>query len=206
MAQMGGHRITGASWVGPNAIAVEFAASADGLLRQLYAGRTLIGVTEHPDDREVIGQLIQSEWPQDLILVAVDTEDRTTDYGDTFGVGPWNAVRIRVSTSSYPADAARLEITSGTTAGGAVDDANVIGQIIFEGDTTYEFLSQPLGDSGTWNLEVTPYDDKGNAGTALATSVALISRPQDVVLQDDDTRLFDFSIAAQTLNLSVVLP
>lgn len=206
MAYMGGHRITGASWIGPNAIAVQFAASDDGLFRQLYAGRTLIGVTTHPDDREVVGQLFHSEWPQDLILVAVESANRTTEYGDTFGVGPWNAVRIRVSTSSYPADAARLEITAGTSAGGAVDDANVLGQIIFEGDGTYEFQTQPLGDSGTWNLEVTPYDDKGNAGTALATSVALISRAQDVVLQDDDTRLFDFSIAAQTLNLSVVLP
>lgn len=206
MAYLGGQQITGASWVGPNAIAVEFTASADGLLRQLYAGRRLIGVTLHPDDREVIGQLIQSEWPQDLSLVAVDTANRATDYGDTFGVGPWNAVRVRVSTSSYPADAARLEVTAGTTAGGAVDDTNILGQIIFEGDATYEFQTQPLGDTGTWNLEVTPYDDKGNAGTALATSVALTSRPQDVVLQTDDTRLFDFSIAAQTLNLSVVLP
>jgi hypothetical protein len=206
VALLGTHRLLDARWVGTNAIAVRFEANDDGLLRQLYAGRTMIGVTAHPSDREVVGQLVQSEYPQLLSLVAVESANKITDYGDTFGHGPWNRAKITVSVSSLPADAARLEITAGTEPGGAVDPENVLGNIILEGDGTYSFLTESLPGSGDWNFAVTPYDSRGNAGTPLEPTIELLSMPPDVVLQDDETRLFDASIESQTLNVSVVLP
>lgn len=206
MAFLGGHILTGARWISTNAIAVSFTAPSDGMYRQLYAGRTMIGITSHPTDREVTGQLVFSQWPQRLSLVAVDGTEKLTDFGATLGVWPHNKVRISVSASSYPADADRLEITAGRTPSGSVDSTNILGQIILEGDGTYEFITTPLSGSGTWNFEVTPYDDKGNAGTALEASADVVAYPPDVVLQADNARLFGYSIASQTLNLSVVLP
>lgn len=206
MAYTGGHRITDARWTSTNAIAVRFEANDDGLLRQLYAGRTLIGVTSHPSDREVVGQLVQSEWPQMLQLVAVDSANRNTNYGDALPERPYNRAGITVSVSSLPDDAARLEVTAGTEPGGAVDPENVLGNIILEGDGTYSYLTDPLPGSGEWAFEVTPYDSRGNAGTPLEATVDLKSFPPDVELQSDDTRLFAFSISAGVLNVSVVLP
>lgn len=209
MAFLGGHRLTSARWVSTNAIAVAFEAPADGLYRQLYAGKTMIGVTAHPDDREVVGQLSFTEWPQLLSLVAVDGTEKLTDFGGTFGQGPWNKATLAITVSGYPDDANRIEITAGTTPSGAVDPDNLIGTVILEGDGTYHCITQPLQGSGTFHLAATPYDDKpdgGNAGTPATGTVDVVAMPPDVVLQDDGSRMFDVTIAAQTLNISVILP
>lgn len=206
MPYLGGYRLIAARWTGTNAIAVRFESSNAGFHHQLYAGRTMIGVTSHPSDREIVGQLVQSEWPQLLQLVAVESANRTTNYGDTLPERPYNCAGITVSCDSLPADAARLQITAGTEPGGTVDDANVLGNIILEGDGTYSYLTSPMPGNGAWAFEVTPFDSHGNAGTPLSPSIDLKSFPPDVALQDDDARIFGVLIAAQTLNLSVELP
>jgi hypothetical protein len=183
MVYTGGHRITQISWLEAGSILVRFATSYQKYGWQLYAGQCWIGTARNPLSRRIVGQLTPSHYPQHLRLVACDPADINTDHGPTLPPRPYNVVRVVIDTTGYPSSAKRLDMTAGTTPGGAVDDDNLQRTILLDGAATSHTLrSKPLGPGGSWNLEITPYDDSppdGNAGTALALSQSLTVHPPD---------------------------
>lgn len=206
---LGGFKIKAVGWVGPQAIIVVFSSTyGNSYLYQLYAGRTLIGVTRGPADRSLVANLGPSVWPQHLTLLAVEPANRLTDYGSFLPKRPYNKVKFRFSTSSWPSDTKLIELAAGTTPGGAVDAANVLERIFYTSDGTFTIYSPPMPGSGTWNFEIAGRDNRppdGNRGTALATSASVIAHPPDVVLQDDNTR-FSVSIASGTATVTFENP
>ena len=202
---LGGFSWTGCEWISAHAIRVSFSTTwGTSYLYQLYAGRRLIGVSASPSARQVVGQLLPSRSPQVLTLLAVDPEDATTDFGSLLPPNAYNCVALRFTAAGMPSDMRFLEVTAGTSAGGAVSSTNVLALIPFDIDRAYEFTTDPLDGTGTWNFEIAGRDDKpngGNKGTALAISAAILSIPPDVELRSDGSR-FVLSVAAQTLTVS----
>lgn len=189
---LGGFRILSAGWLSPQAIAVRIETSySDSYCYQLYAGRTLIGVTKSPVGRVIVGQLEPSLWPQHLTVLAVNPANKLTDYGSYLPLRPYNRVRIRFSTASWPSDSRMIEVSAGTAVGGAVDTTNIVARIPFTSDGDFEVFTDPMPGSGQWNFEVAGRDNRpndGNRGTALALSAEVLAHPPDVVLQDDNSR------------------
>lgn len=207
MAFLGGFTIDSVYWVGTTAIRVGFSTTyGTAYLYQLYAGRTRIGVTADPDERFVIGQMQPSLYPQHLTLVAVDPTDRFTDYGDDLPRRPFNRVRLRFSTSSWPADAKCLEVVGATEPGGAVDQANVLTRILFDVDREYEYVTPALSGSGTWDFAVSGIDSRpggGNEGSALSLSADVLAHPPDVTPQSDGSRItFAVTAGAATIGFT----
>lgn len=198
MPYLGGFRITSVAWLSSHAIVVAFSSSYGSYIYQLYAGRSLIGVSRSPEARSVVGDLEPSDWPQHLTVLAVDPGNALTDYGPQLPLRPYNKVRFTFSTSAWPADAKAIELSAGTVVGGAVDPDNVVERIFFDTDGDFEIFSPPMPGSGQWNFEIAGRDNRpsdGNRGTALAVSAEVLAHPPDVVLQDDDTR-FSVAVAA----------
>lgn len=209
MICLGGTRLTGATWVGTHAIAVRFESSHVGLIHQLYAGRTLIGVASGTTDRRIVGQLVQSDWPQRLHVIAVSSDLRSVDHGHLLPVRPYNRASITIDSTAITPDARRVTVAAGLTPGGTVDPENIVASKVLEADGEYTLLTDVLPGTGDWNLAVTAYDrtlPDGNPGTPLNLTLSIASHPPDVVLDDDDRRLRDVAIADQTLSVSVVLP
>lgn len=190
---LGGFQISAVGWLSSQAIFVRFSSSYGGsYVYQLYAGRTLIGVTRSPLQRRVVGELQPSNWPQHLTLLAVDPGQSLNDYGASLPIRPYNKVRLRFTTASWPADAKLIELSAGTVVGGAVDPENIVRKIPFDTDGEFEIFSPPMAGTGTWNFEIAGRDNRpnaGNRGTALAVSAEVLAHPPDVVLQADDSRL-----------------
>lgn len=190
---MGGFKITRVAWLGSQSISVVFTSTyGSSYVYQLYAGRTLIGVTSSATDRTVVGDLEPSLWPQHLTLLAVSPANRLVDYGLSLPLRPYNRVRFSFSTSSWPSDSKCIELSAGTAVGGAVDVSNVVERIFFDTDRDFEILSPPMPGSGQWNFEIAGRDNRppsGNRGTALAVNANVLAHPPDVVPNDDNTRL-----------------
>lgn len=185
-------RIVDAGWISAVGLMVRFASTyGTEYFHQLYAGRTLIGVTNAPSDRVVLGELQASHYPQPLQLVAVTPDDRLTDFGPSLPPRPYNRVKLGWTTSGWT-DAERIEISAGTVAGGAVDLTNVLEKMHFDENRVYSYTTPPMPGSGTWNFQVAGRDDTeplGNRGTALAIPCGITAHPPDVALADDGTRL-----------------
>lgn len=190
---LGGFSITAVGWLSSHAIIVVFASSYGRSYNyQLYAGRTLIGTTTSPGERKIVGSLKPSVWPQPLTLMAVAPAQRTTDYGASLPLRPYNKAKFVFSTSSWPDDAEFIELTGGTEPGGAVDTDTILERIPFDTDGEFEIFSPPMPGSGTWNFELAGRDNRppeGNRGTALALQADLLAHPPDVQLNSDDSRL-----------------
>lgn len=183
-AYMGGLAIESLAWASTRALACRFRSNHTSRWHHLYGGRSLIGSCA-PGQRLVIGQLVPARYPEHLTLLAVDLQDRTTDFGDDLPLRPYNRVRLRFTADGFPTDTEFLDITAGTVPGGAVDDGNRIGRLLFAGDRQYEFLTPPLEGTGEWNFEITARDNRpssGNAGTAAAASQSVLAHPPDVPL------------------------
>lgn len=194
MPYLGGFQIESARWLDSHSVAVRFTSTYTDKLYQLYAGRQLIGVTANYGDRIVIGTTFQSLYPQILQVMAVDGDEVTTDNGNLLPERPYNRAKISATTSGW-SGAKYIDVTAGTTAGGAVVDTNRIHREFFDTNRTYEMIvpeTDTFHGSGTWNLEVIGRDDtepSGNLGTAKALTVAILSPPPDVQLQADGSRL-----------------
>lgn len=202
---LGGHSIVSAHWVGPRALAVRFTSSYGTLYHhQVYAGRTLAGVTSATAERKVIAQVVPSLYPQPLQLVAVAAGNRNTDYGATLPARPYNKARLRFASSAWT-DAKYIDVTRGSTAGGAVSSANLVRRILFDTNRIYVVVSDPLPGSGTWNFEAVGKDAVGNVGSELAMSVPILAYPPDVTLSSTGNRL-SASIASQTATISYTRP
>jgi len=191
---LGGFVIDSARWIDSHSVAVRFTSTYTDKLYQLYAGRQLIGVTGNYDDRIVIGTTFQSLYPQVLQLMAVNGDEATTDNGSLLPDRPYNRAKISVTTSGW-SGAKYIDVTAGTTAGGAVSDSNRIYREFFDTNRTYEMIvpeTDTFKGSGTWNLEVIGRDDRepsGNLGTAKTLTATVLSPPPDVQLQTDGSRL-----------------
>lgn len=194
MPYLGGHQIDSATWLDSHSIAVRFTSTYTDKLYQLYAGRNLIGATANYGERIVVGNMFPSDWPQVLQLLAVNTDEVTTDYSSSLPDRPYNRAKVSATTSGWTG-AKYIDVTAGTTAGGAVDDSNLIYRELFDTNRTYDMIVPAVGTfegSGTWNLEVIGRDNKepaGNIGTAKTLTVTVLSPPPDVPLQADGSRL-----------------
>lgn len=204
-ALLGGTRILAATWFAPTGLQVRF-SSTYGALRfhQLYAGRTMIGVTNAPTERTVRGTLKHSDWPQPLQLVAVLPDERLDDFGSTLPPRPYNRVQLGWTTSGWT-DAKKIEITAGTEPGGAVDPANVLTNLPFDTNRNFAYRTKPLPGTGEWNFEVAGIDVAGNRGTGLSISAEIIAHPPDVALNPDGSRL-TAAVAAGELTVSFTYP
>ena len=206
---LGGIQISGMEWLASHSLLVRFRSTyGTTYLYQVYAGRTLLGATHNPASRSIVVNLLPTEYPQAIYLLAVETDQRLTDYGPELPIRPFNRVRLTFTASAWPADAKFIDITAGTVPGGAVDDDNLLERLLYDADREYEVTTDPFGPTGTWNFEVVGRDDTepdGNAGTPLALSQAILTHPQDVQLDADGHR-FSLSVAAGTATASYTLP
>lgn len=189
---LGGHQILRAGWAGPSAVYVDFATThTTGFLWQLYANRSLIGVTEGFADRRIIGQLVPSAIGAPLTLVRVPAGNVYISYGADLPKRPWNRFAITWDAASYPADAHHFDITGSSEAGGDIDPENVLARIPFTGDGSYRFDVPALEAGGTWKFGVTPRDNAvplGNAGTTTEITVVANVPPPDVETDEDGNR------------------
>lgn len=206
---LGGFALTGAEWLGTHALRITWSTTyGSDYHYQLYAGRTLIGVTTSTTQRQLVAQLQPSDWSQVLQLVAVTTANRLTDYGSLLPLRPYNRVRLVFTAAGMPSDTKWIEITSGTAAGEAVDTDNVLALLPFAGNRVYSWRSDPLAGSGTWNFAVAARDERppgGNRGTALALSAAVLSSPPDVVPNSSGQRL-TVTVADQEATITFTEP
>lgn len=201
----GGHKLLSARWVGPRALMVRFTSTyGSTYYHQVYAGRTLAGVTNAASARQVVAQVEPSLYPQPLQLLAVSGGNEATDYGSMLPIRPYNKARLRFSTSGWT-DAKYIDITRGSTAGGAVSSSNLVRRILFDTNRTYVVVSGPLPGSGQWNFEAVGKDTTGNTGTELAMSVTTLTMPPDVT-QDSSGNRLSVSIAAQTATIGYTRP
>lgn len=204
-----GTEITGVYAIGASTIQVTFESVYEDLyLYQLYVGRTLVGVTDGPLDRQVIGAWWPSLYPEMIQILAIDPSDRNTDFGDDLPDRPYNRVKITYTTTGMPADTELIEIAAGTEPGGAVDETNLVASEFFPGSGTFTSITDPLGPGGEWNFEVAGRDGTapdGNRGTPLELAVTIKAIPPDLVADENGDR---FTVTADTgvLTLDYALP
>jgi hypothetical protein len=181
MPFLGGFQIVDAGWLGPNAVYVDLDTSYSDKLYQLYAGRTLIGLSS---TTRIVGQLVPSASPPPLVVVAVEPANQSVDYGPLLPFAPSDRYQLDWETSGSPADMDHFLITGSDAPGDAVDPDHVVARVAWIGDGSYSVDLPPLGQCGVWNFEVVPYDNAepdGNAGTGATVSVTAVVPPPDLV-------------------------
>jgi len=190
-ALLGGFAITSLAWLAGQSLLVRFTSTYTDRFHQLYAGRTLVGVSGSVAARNVTGVLAPSHYPEPLQLVAVTAADRLTDFGSTLPPRPYNRVKLGWTTAGWT-DAVSIELAAGDAPGGSVDLANILAREPFDENRDYEFLTDPLPGSGTWHFAIAGRDGTeplGNRGTELDISAVIDAHPPDVALHGDGTRL-----------------
>jgi hypothetical protein len=195
--------ITRMEWFGESSLRAEFVSSNAGMFHQAYLGRRLVGETPSADARAITIPAIASDVPEWLQIIAVDAVDLGVDHGTKLPPRPYNRVRLAWTTSGWT-DARLIEITAGRIPGGAVDDTNVLGRVMFDIDRAYDFDTEPLAGPGrrAWNFAVDGRDDKppdGNRGTAATISAEILSPPEDLALSGPDAARFSVDVVGQSL-------
>jgi hypothetical protein len=195
--------ITRMEWFGESSLRAEFVSSNAGMFHQAYLGRRLVGETPSADARAITIPAIASDVPEWLQIIAVDAVDLGVDHGTKLPPRPYNRVRLAWTTSGWT-DARLIEITAGRIPGGAVDDTNVLGRVMFDIDRAYDFDTEPLAGPGrrAWNFAVAGRDDKppdGNRGTAATISAEILSPPEDLALSGPDAARFSVDVVGQSL-------
>ncbi len=204
-ALLGGFLITAARWISTTGLRVDFSTTYTDRLYQLYAGRTLIGVTEFVTDTFLEVVLQPSQYPQWLQLVAVEVGDQATDYGESLPDRPYNKVRLGFTTSFGEA-VQFVRISASPTPGANVDVANVLENMLFDTDRAYTYLTPGLAGSGVWKFEAAGIDQAGNRGTPLAfTANGVLAIPPDIKLRGDGNRL-TAAVADGVATLSFTYP
>ena len=203
---LGGHTPIAAGWAGPRAVYVDFVSDyLTGWHWQLYAGRTLIGVTKSTTNRRVVGQLLADDAPASMLLIRVDAANRLTDYGASLPDVPWHRFALEWTASGYPVDASHWDLAASNAAGEDVDAENIIARIEYRGDMDYRFVLPPLPTAGAWKYRLTPRDNAlplGNAGTAANITIDAEIPPPDVALLSDGNR-FTMAVDGDTSELVV---
>jgi hypothetical protein len=201
---LGGQTIVAAGWLGPQSVYVDFDSDyTTGWQWQLYANRTLIGITRLTTDRRIVGQLVTSGVPAPLTLLRVPSADVMTDFGATIPSGAWNRYLLSWTASSSDADLDHWDITAGAAPGDEPDPANVIARVPYYGDRDYSFVLPGLSQPGTWKFAVTPRDNAkplGNAGTPVVVTIVAAVPPPDLAFSGDAR--FTAAVAAGVLTAS----
>lgn len=189
MPYRGGVRILTAELASDRAVLVTFESEYNETYHtQLYAGRSLAGVTTEPGDRQILAEVFPSESPQHLQLLAVPIGERTVNYGSDLPHRPYNRVRVRFTPADW-GDVASIEIAASTEPGGAVDAENIIWREPFDSAGQREIILDPLNGAGVWAFEVAGRDRAGNRGDPLSLSAAVLSYPPDLESDGDGRRL-----------------
>lgn len=191
MPFLGGLKLKSAVWRDSHSLRVRFGSTYTTMLYQLYAGRSLIGKTESFNSRAIDGTLQSSLWPEHIQLLAVETDQINTDYGDQLPDRPYNRAKLSVTVAGWD-DAKYIDVVSGLIPGGVVDPSNRIHRELFDENREYTFITPTFHGTGNWNLEVLGRDDKqleGNPGTSQSLNVDILSHPPDVQQRSDGTRL-----------------
>lgn len=192
---LGGQRITGIGMLGPQSVYVDFVADyTSGYLYQLYANRLLIGTTQNPTGRRVIGQLMANVSPAPLSFIRVDAADWNTDFGPFLNRQPWNRFLLEWSVTSQ-ANLDHFDLVMGDASGGAIDLTNVLAKVPAQTPpANYSFQLDPL-PAGTWNFGIVPRGTttpNGIEGTPMTVSIPVVLPPKDVTPQSNGKR-FTFS-------------
>jgi hypothetical protein len=206
----GGFDYVDSGLLGPNAVFVDLVTSYADRYYQLYAGRTLIGVTTDPTRTRIVGQLNpQGGGSVPLTVVAVAPEDIATDFSAEIPLWPSDRFSLSWSTSyGGGTDVDHFLISRSDSAGGADDTSNVIGRVNYTGDGPYTFDSPPLPACGAWTYGVTPYDNAqptGNPGATATVTVQATIPPLDLVPDSQGNR-FEAAVAAGVLSISLIYP
>lgn len=210
VAFLGRLRIKSSGWDGRNTVFVSFESHYDDRVVQLYAGRTLIGVTNDPTETRVVGQLVPSESPTPLTLLAVLLADQFTDFGPDLPRVPWNRYELGIDATDYVADDAvsKFELSQSPAAGEALDATNIIANVPYIGARQYLYRLPPLPTSGEWEFGTTPYDDAkpdGNPGTLTTTTINALIAPPDFTLDRNGNR-FGVEVVDGTAEFEFTLP
>lgn len=206
---LGGHRITNTSWEGPFALLVLFETTYTDMCHQVYVGRTLAGFTESVSDRRVMCSAVPSDWPEEIQLVAVESADKATDYGDQLPPRPYNAVKLRWTTTGWSPNTQFSEITMSSEVGEPVDLTNVIAKVLFDTDRAYDYLTDPLPGTGEWDFEIAGRDatlPDGNRGTAASAAITIDAHPPDVGFAGDGYNRFELAGVGGELVVSFTEP
>jgi hypothetical protein len=204
MPYTAGFKFKSVDWIGPNVIRVDVDRGAYGDYRwQLYAGRTLIGVS--PTSRSRIdGAINFGGAAAPLSVIAVDPIDALNDYGHLLHRKPWNAYRV-----TWPAvadaDCKNYQIVAGRDPGDDYDLTNVIANVPHvAGLASYSFELPPFPDRGDWSIAVIAKDNAladGNSGTPREVIVPALVYPPDFVLTESGSR-FETTLDAGVLTVS----
>lgn len=194
---LGGMTVVGVGWAGTQAVWMDFVSQyTSGWRWQLYANRQLIGVTDAPGERRIIGQLPPSDIPFPLTLIRVAEANALTDYGPELPRQPWNRYRLRWTAPGLDADTDHFDVIGAIGPGGAADASLVLARVPYVGNIAYGFELSSLTESGQWQFAIVPRDDAqplGNAGTITTVDVDAVVMPPDVQMDDDGNR---FSLSA----------
>lgn len=189
---LGGHQIVGATWEGPFALRVRFTTTYATMCHQVYVGRTLVGYTESVSSRQVMCNVAPSDWPEHgPQLLAVESANRATDYGALLPPRPYNAVKLKWTTTGWSPDTRFCEIVASVEPDEPVDLENVIANVLFDDDREFEFITNPLPGTGEWDFEIAGRDatlPDGNRGTATSVSASILAHPPDVQFFNDYDR------------------
>lgn len=200
---LGGHTIRKAGWVNPGAVFVDFVSQyTSGWIWQLYCNRQLCGATRGPGERRVVGEIVASPLPAPLTLIRVDAAHAFDDFGAELPAVPCNRYRLDWTSSGESSDTHHFDVCQGVESGGALDETNIVGRVPYAGDGSYSFVLPPFQADGTWSVGVVPRDDAypaGNAGTAIETTVSVVTPPPDVAWSGDQR--FSASIAGGVLTV-----
>jgi hypothetical protein len=206
----GGFDYVDAGLLGPTSVYVDVVSAYTDKYYQLYAGRTLIGVTASVAASRIVGQLnLAGGAPAPLTVVAVEAVDLTTDFGAL--IPDWPSDRFELDWSTSYGDASDVDhflITRSDAAGLVNDPNNVVGQVNYSGDGDYHFDVPPLPTCGAWQLAVIPVDNAkptGNPGTASVLTVEATVPPNDLV-PDDQGNAFKVADSGGTLSVTFNYP
>ena len=206
---MGGFEITRIRYITQTELLIKFTTTyGSTYVYQAYRGRQLCGATSDVKDRALLALVPPADYPEPITVLAVTPGNRDTDYSASLPSSrPYTKAKFTIPTSGWT-DADGIEITTGTSAGGAVDMASIIDEVLFDSNRAYTFITRPLDGTGTWNFEIAGRDTTavdGNRGTAASAAVAIISHPRDVNLDANGDR-FTYSVASQQLTVTYDLP
>lgn len=190
-AYLGGIRQTSHQWVGPMALLVRFETIHATCVHHVYVGKQLAG-------RAPVGSkgctihLRESDWPQEITVVAQEVEFADRDVGDYLPPRPWNSVRITLTASGASwVDAKFIQALAAEVPGDPVDDEFEVARTVWQGDGDYTLTTIPLPQSGFRAIEVSGVDDSlpaGNVGGTTSVVVRTVSRPPDLVEVGDGER------------------
>lgn len=212
MPVLGGFKITNVGWAGRSSVFVDLdAGDYTDKLFQLYVNRKLVGVTNVPSQRRVIGQVWDAHLSAaPLSVMAVDPIDRMTDFGDVLEEKPWNRYRLTWTVpEGYAVDCHHFDVLKASAPN--TDPTEVIAKVQYSGPRDYSLDLPAIPTNhpprADWRYAVVPRDDattEGNAGTSTIQTVPALIYPADLLLQADGNR-FGLSLDAGVLTASFAL-